>query len=268
MKRQCIASVLTSLVFALTGAACQKDSTAPSKQNSTAAKSKDDKPKSFGSSKPGASRPKSKPRPPVRPGNGLSAPTADDLAKFTEDLDGTGTLMVRFTTNHGAIHCELFEKGAPLTVANFVGLARGLHSFMDPNTGKIEKRPFFDGLIFHRVIPNFMIQGGDPMGIGSGGPGYKFAQEVSPKLKHDKPGILSMANAGPGTNGSQFFITEAPRPSLDGGYNVFGECMEIDVVGKIARVTKQGSKPVEPVVMEKVEIFRDDIKNYSKKAFK
>jgi len=154
-----------------------------------------------------------------------------------------------------------------MTVANFVGLARGLHPFKDPKSNTTVSRPFFDGLIFHRVIPGFMIQGGDPLGRGSGGPGYKFAQEVSAKLKHDRPGILSMANAGPGTNGSQFFITEGPRKSLDNGYNVFGECMEIDIVGKIARVPKRGSVPSDPVVMEKVEIFRDDIKKYPKKKF-
>ena len=166
--------------------------------------------------------------------------------------------MARIVTNQGTINCELFEKQAPLTVANFVGLARGLHPFKNPNTGKTELRPFYDGLIFHRVIPEFMIQGGDPLGKGSGGPGYKFAQEITQDLRHDKPGVLSMANAGPNTNGSQFFITEVPKPSLDGGYNVFGQCGESDVVQKIARVEKRGSTPVSPVVMEKVEIYRAD----------
>lgn len=175
--------------------------------------------------------------------------------------------MARLTTNHGVIHCELYEKGAPLTVANFVGLARGLHPFKNPNTRTIEQRPYYDHLIFHRVIPKFMIQGGDPLGLGSGGPGYQFATEVSDQLKHDRPGMMSMANSGPNTNGSQFFITEMAKAYLDGGYNVFGECMEVDVVGKIARVEKRGSMPTTPVVMEKVEIFRDDIKKYEKKSF-
>ena len=195
-----------------------------------------------------------------------SAPIATDLAKYTEGL-GEGTLMAQITTNHGVIHCELFEKGAPLTVANFVGLARGLHAFKNPKTGKVERRPYFDGLIFHRVIPRFMIQGGAPLGLGSGGPGYMISNEVSPELLHDRPGIMSMANAGANTNGSQFFITEVPRPGLNGDYNVFGECMEVDIVGKIARVDKRGSTPSEPVVMEKVEILRGDMSKYPKKPF-
>lgn len=194
-------------------------------------------------------------------------PKASDLAAYTEGLPGEGTLMARFTTNEGVINCELFEKGAPLTVANFVGLARGLHAFKDKQ-GQVVKRPYYDGLIFHRVMPNFMIQGGDLMGTGSGGPGYKFANEVSAELKHDRPGILSMANAGPNTNGSQFFITEVPKAMLDGDYNVFGACKEIDVVGKIARVPRNGERPQIDVVMEKVEIFRDDINKYEAKPFK
>lgn len=262
MKRQFVCTSLSAIAVAFLGSACEKDEGDKSKNS----------PAEMGGGGPGASRPvkrntKGNTRPVVTPGSSIPAPTAADLPTYTEGLSGEGTLMTRISTNHGVIHCELFEAGAPMTVANFVGLARGLHSFKDPQTQKIEKRPFFDGLIFHRVIPGFMIQGGDPLGRGSGGPGYKFDQEVSTDLKHDRPGILSMANAGAGTNGSQFFITEGKRPSLDGGYNVFGECMEIDVVGKIARVAKQGSKPRDPVVMEKVEIFRDDIKKYPKKKF-
>jgi len=124
-----------------------------------------------------------------------------------------------------------------MTVANFVGLARGLHAFKDSESGKVEKRPFFDGTVFHRVIPGFMVQGGDPTATGEGGPGYEFATEVSKDLKHG-PGTLSMANAGRDTNGSQFFITEVATPKLDGGYNVFGKCKELDVVKKLAAVDK------------------------------
>ncbi len=204
-------------------------------------------------------------RPVVTPEQ-LVPPKASDLAAYTEGLTGEGQLMVRFTTTEGIINCELFEKGAPLTVANFVGLARGLHPFKD-NKGQVVKRPFYDGLIFHRVIPKFMIQGGDPRGTGQGGPGYQFATEVSGDLRHDRPGILSMANAGPNTNGSQFFITEEKQPRLDGGYNVFGACKEIDVVGKIARVDRAGERPRTDVVMEKVEIFRDNFANYETKPF-
>jgi peptidyl-prolyl cis-trans isomerase A (cyclophilin A) len=243
MNRYLMTSLLAT-TFAFASTACEKEgktadegkTTTPSK---TATKDK----------APGASRPT------AQPGT-AKAPLATDIAKYTEGLSGTGKLMVRFNTNQGIITCELFEKQAPLTVSNFVGLARGLHPFTNLETKRTERRPFYDGLIFHRVIPEFMIQGGDPLGKGVGGPGYKFAQEVSPELRHDKPGVLSMANAGPNTNGSQFFITEVPKKSLDGGYNVFGQCNEIDVVKKIARVEKRGSTPNEPVIMEKVEIYR------------
>jgi cyclophilin family peptidyl-prolyl cis-trans isomerase len=170
-------------------------------------------------------------------GDEVRAPTAADLPAYTGDLEGTGPLMATFETTQGTIHCELFEKGAPVTVANFVGLARGLHAFKDPVSGKIEKRPFYDGTVFHRVMPEFMVQGGDPTATGEGGPGYEFATEVSKDLKHG-PGTLSMANAGPDTNGSQFFITEVATPRLDGSYNVFGKCVEIDVVKKLAGVDK------------------------------
>jgi peptidyl-prolyl cis-trans isomerase A (cyclophilin A) len=118
--------------------------------------------------------------------------------------------------------------------------------------------PLYDGTIFHRVIPEFMIQGGDPLGTGMGGPGYQFNNEIAAGLSHDRPGILSMANAGPHTNGSQFFITEGPHPHLDGGYNVFGLCEDLDVVRSIARVDKPegDSKPTEDVVLQQVIIHR------------
>jgi peptidyl-prolyl cis-trans isomerase A (cyclophilin A) len=169
----------------------------------------------------------------------------------------SGTYAV-FNTNLGTITCQLFEKEAPNTVANFVGLAEGTKEWLDPKTGKKVKKPFYDGLIFHRVIPNFMIQGGDPEGTGRGGPGYTFADEFSPKLKHDKPGRLSMANAGPNTNGSQFFITVAPTPWLDNRHSLFGEVVEgQDIVDKIIKVQRDGSdRPLKNVVMENVKIIR------------
>jgi peptidyl-prolyl cis-trans isomerase A (cyclophilin A) len=208
------------------------------------------------------------PTPPTQPEKSepavpeVRAPTADDLATYTADLTGDGPLMATFETSHGTIHCELFDKGAPLTVANFVGLARGKHAFKDPASGKVETRPYYDGTVFHRVIPSFMIQGGDPTASGSGDPGYSFATEVSPDLKHE-PGTLSMANAGPDTNGSQFFITEGATRQLDGKYNVFGRCKELDVVKKIARVQttmqpdgQERSRPVEEIKLVKVTISR------------
>ena len=157
----------------------------------------------------------------------------------------------QFTTPLGNFTIKLFDQDAPKTVANFVGLAEGTKEFTDPKTGQKAKKPYYDGLIFHRVIDGFMIQGGDPLGVGSGGPGYKFEDEFSPKLRHSKEGILSMANAGPNTNGSQFFITLGPTPHLDGKHSVFGEVVEgMDVVRKIGKVpTGPGNKPLTPVTM-------------------
>jgi peptidyl-prolyl cis-trans isomerase A (cyclophilin A) len=188
-------------------------------------------------------------------------PTADDLAEYTSDLEGDGPLTATLETSMGTIRCRLFEDEAPMTVANFVGLARGKKAWRHPATGEVTTDPLYDGTIFHRVIPEFMIQGGDPLGEGRGGPGYRFASEVSDDVRHDEPGTLSMANAGPDTNGSQFFITEAPQPRLDGGYSVFGQCDDVDVVKEIARVEKVesgSSKPKEDVVLEKVTISRGD----------
>jgi peptidyl-prolyl cis-trans isomerase A (cyclophilin A) len=182
-------------------------------------------------------------------------PTKADLAEYTKDLKGDGPLTATIATSMGTFHCELAPDKAPMTVANFVGLARGLHAWTDPKTGEVVKKPFYDGLTFHRVIPEFMIQGGDPEGNGSGGPGYKFADELG--LKHDKPGALSMANAGKGTNGSQFFITEVPTPQLDPKHTVFGYCKEAELVKQIARVpTGANDKPTSAVTIRSVTITK------------
>jgi peptidyl-prolyl cis-trans isomerase A (cyclophilin A) len=167
-------------------------------------------------------------------------------------------LYATFETNHGNIVIRLLEKEAPNTVANFVGLAEGSKEFTNEKTGKKEKRPFYDGLVFHRVIPDFMIQGGCPLGSGTGGPGYRFADEFHPALKHDRPGKLSMANAGPGTNGSQFFITVAATPWLDNRHSIFGEVVEgQEVADKISKLPRDSSdRPRQPVVMQKVRIER------------
>jgi peptidyl-prolyl cis-trans isomerase A (cyclophilin A) len=161
-------------------------------------------------------------------------------------------------TSQGSIVCRLFEKEAPQTVANFVGLAEGTKEFSDPRTGQKTKRPFFDGLVFHRVIPEFMIQGGCPLGTGTGGPGYRFGDEFHPSLRHDKAGKLSMANSGPGTNGSQFFVTVAPTPWLDGKHSIFGEIVEgQDVADKISKLPRDGSdRPRTPVTLQHVRIER------------
>ena len=161
-----------------------------------------------------------------------------------------------FATNQGTFVIKLFDDVAPKTVANFVGLAEGTKAWKDPVTGQSVNRPFYDGLTFHRVIDGFMIQGGCPLGTGTGGPGYRFEDEFSPQARHARAGMLSMANAGPGTNGSQFFITLGATPHLDGRHSVFGEVIEgLDVVKNIGRV-KTGSqdRPSQPVIMEKVTI--------------
>jgi len=161
-------------------------------------------------------------------------------------------------TSMGRITCQFFEKQAPKTVANFIALAKGTRDWTDPTTKKLmHHKPLYDGTIFHRVIPDFMIQGGDPAGTGMGDPGYSFADELDPDLGFDVPGRLAMANSGPNTNGSQFFITEVPTPHLNQHHTIFGQCDEpsINVVKTIARVqTNPDDKPLVPVVLNKVTI--------------
>jgi peptidyl-prolyl cis-trans isomerase A (cyclophilin A) len=163
-----------------------------------------------------------------------------------------------FATTEGSFTVRLFDQEVPNTVANFVGLAEGTKEWTDPNTHEKVKKPFYDGIVFHRVIAGFMIQGGDPLGQGIGGPGYKFADEFHPSLRHSKAGILSMANAGPNTNGSQFFITLGPTPHLDNRHSVFGEVTEgMDVVRRIGTTpTGRQDRPVKDVVINAVTITR------------
>ncbi|MGB7731813.1 MAG: peptidylprolyl isomerase [Candidatus Acidiferrum sp.] len=167
-----------------------------------------------------------------------------------------GTYAI-FETSQGNIVVKLFDKEAPKTVENFIGLAEGTKEFTNAMTGKKEKRNYYDGLTFHRVIPQFMIQGGCPQGDGRGGPGYSFSDEFHPSLKHSKAGKLSMANAGPNTNGSQFFITVAPTPHLDNRHTIFGEVVEgQDIADKISKTARDSmDKPRVPVTM-KVRIER------------
>ena len=214
--------------------------------------------------------PTTKPTPPTtKPAATTAKPTAPaaTTTKPTEPMAsakkyGPGT-YAHFTTTHGNFIVRFFDKDAPITVQNFVGLAEGKKAWTDPRTNRQVRRPYYNGLTFHRIIPRFMIQGGDPTGTGMGGPGFKFNDEISPKLKHDRPGVVSMANAGPNTNGGQFFITVAPYPSLDGHYSVFGEVVEgLDNVIAISNVPTTGqrgnpqNRPLKPVIMKSVRIER------------
>ncbi len=171
---------------------------------------------------------------------------------------GEKKMFAIFDTTMGTFKIQLFNDKAPKTVENFVDLVEGTKEWSDPKTGQKVKKPFYNGLNFHRVIPRFMIQGGCPLGTGTGGPGYRFADEFHPELKHSKPGILSMANAGPNTNGSQFFITVAPTPHLDGRHTVFGEVVEgMDHVMSISNAkTGAQDKPIVPVIINSVTIIK------------
>jgi peptidyl-prolyl cis-trans isomerase A (cyclophilin A) len=165
-----------------------------------------------------------------------------------------------FVTNKGTFKVKLMPEHAPITVNNFVDLATGKREWKDPNDGQRKTEPLYNGTVFHRVIPNFMIQGGDPLGSGMGGPGYRFEDECPPGgPKFDRPGLLAMANAGPGTNGSQFFVTVAPTPHLTGRHTIFGEVTEgYEVVETISEVaTGAQDRPTEDVVLEEVQISED-----------
>jgi peptidyl-prolyl cis-trans isomerase A (cyclophilin A) len=166
-------------------------------------------------------------------------------------------LYAHFTTSEGDFTARLFDDLVPKTVANFTGLADGSKEWTDPRTGRKTHDRYFDGTIFHRVIDGFMIQGGDPLGQGTGGPGYTFPDEFSPKLRHDRAGLLSMANRGPNTNGGQFFITLAPTAWLDNKHSIFGEVVEgLDVVKKIGSTptSKPGDRPLKPITIQSVTI--------------
>ncbi|MFO0602828.1 MAG: peptidylprolyl isomerase [Polyangiales bacterium] len=219
---------------------------------------------------PDVSAPPTPPPPPPRPAPNDGAPveartmmpTSPDplhgtftLAQATAGLTGTGDLHADIETTLGTFDCTLLEREAPVNVANFVGLARGLRDFWDPVAGAWTKRPFYDGSIFHRVIPEFMIQGGDQLRSGVGDTGYILPDEnVRP---HNAPGLLCMANKGPGTASAQFFITEVPKPDLDDSFSIFGRCTPTDLVNRIARVPRGAAdRPNAPVYIYTVRIRR------------
>jgi peptidyl-prolyl cis-trans isomerase A (cyclophilin A) len=194
--------------------------------------------------------------PPAAPAELPDSPTS----QVPTVVEPTGPTAV-LDTSMGRITCRLYDKQAPETVANFIGLAQGTKPWTDPvSKKKMKGKRFYDGTTFHRVIPEFMIQGGDPTGTGTGDPGYMFADEFDPNLNFDVPGRLAMANSGPGTNGSQFFITEVPTTHLNQKHTIFGQCDQpsISVVSAIARVQRDpDDKPIQPVVLNKVTIVQE-----------
>jgi peptidyl-prolyl cis-trans isomerase A (cyclophilin A) len=201
------------------------------------------------------------PKVPARPVAEVT-PSSDDplkgkwtLADATQGITGSGPLVATIDTDLGKLDCTLYEDKAPLTVANFVGLARGTRPWKDPS-GAWVKKPAYDGTIFHRIIKGFMIQGGDPKGNGSGEPGYVIPDEVWENAMHDRPGLLCMANRGPNTNGAQFFITDARAPHLDRGYTIFGECAPEEMVHTIANVEVMGERPKTPPKIKSVKVHR------------
>ena len=182
------------------------------------------------------------------------------LADATKDLKGSGPIVAKIETSKGTLQCKLFDDKAPVTVANFIGLATGKRPWKDPKNGEWVTKPAYDGTTFHRIIKGFMIQGGDPKGNGSGEPGYVIKDEIWAGAKHDKAGLLCMANRGPNTNGAQFFITDAAAPHLDGGYTIFGECAPVEVVHDIASVSVDGERPSQTVTIKSVTVSRDEKK--------
>jgi peptidyl-prolyl cis-trans isomerase A (cyclophilin A) len=195
-------------------------------------------------------------------GGAPTEPPPFSLKEATAGLGGTGPLFALMHTDMGVIQCELWPERAPLTVANFVGLARGLRPFKDPASGVWTKRPFYDNTTFHRVVPGFIIQGGDPTGTGEGGAGYTIADENWKGAVHDEPGLLCMANRGAGTSSSQFFILDRDLPKrprhLDGSYTIFGRCTSLDVIAQIAQVAAVGDSPISPPVIRRMEIVRSN----------
>lgn len=245
MTRWILGSILVSALAISTAAA---QTTSPAKPAAPAAK-------------PAALQtPTAKPAPPTAKPSAPTAKPATPAAPAPSAASHGPGVYAHFVTNHGNFIIRLFDKDAPRTVENFVGLAEGKKPWKNPKTGTMIRRPYYNGLTFHRVVSNFMIQGGDPLGTGTGGPGFTFADEFNPKLRHSKAGILSMANSGPNTNGGQFFITVVPTPHLDNRHSVFGEVVDgIDVVMAIGKVPTSGppnNRPLQPVIMKSVRIER------------
>ena len=181
------------------------------------------------------------------------------FADATKDLKGAGAIVAKLDTSKGVLQCKLYDDKAPITVANFIGLATGKRTWKDP-TGAWVNKPAYDGTMFHRIIKGLKIQGGDARGNGTGEPGYVIKDELWSGAKHDRAGLLCMANRGPNTNGAQFFITDAAAAHLDASYTIFGECAPEQIVHDIANTPVQGERPSTPVVIKTVTITRDEKK--------
>lgn len=210
----------------------------------------------------GMSTPEDAPKPNYPPGK-----TGDDphkgsytIAEATKELKGSGAIVAKIDTSKGALQCKLFDDKAPNTVANFIGLATGKRAWKDSRSSTWVTRPAYDGTTFHRIIKGFMIQGGDPLGNGTGEPGYVIKDELWEGSKHDRAGLLCMANRGHNTNGAQFFVTDAAAAHLDNNYTIFGECAPVEVVHDIASVQLSGEHPTTPVKILSVTISRDEKK--------
>ena len=183
------------------------------------------------------------------------------LADATKDLPGKGPIVAKIETSKGTLQCKLLDDKAPVTVANFIGLATGKRAWKDPNSNLWVNKPAYDGTGFHRIIKGFMIQGGDARGNGTGEPGYVIKDELWEGAKHDRAGLMCMANRGPNTNGAQFFITDAAAAHLDSSYTIFGECAPVEIVHDIANVpVGPGDKPQSAVTIKSVTITRDEKK--------
>jgi peptidyl-prolyl cis-trans isomerase A (cyclophilin A) len=237
------------LLLALTACSKEKEATPAKAPEAAAAKPPEPaKPPEAVAAKPPEPAAQPTPPPPAEP--------APEMTGFQKAAMEGKDLYATLETSKGTLVVKLFSKDAPKTVANFVGLATGEKEWKDPATLQMTKRPLYDGTIFHRVIPNFMIQGGDPLGQGVGGPGYTFEDEFKSGRVFDKPGILAMANRGPATNGSQFFITVAATPWLNNHHTIFGEVVKnYDVVDKITKVQRDPrDRPLEPITLKKVTI--------------
>ncbi len=255
-----------AVLFAFAVAATGCDNKAKPKESATtpgsAAKPAGDdmKPEPVGKD-PGTPPLPTQPSPDPTPAADIRPPTAADLVQYTKDIPGSGSkLMMKMETSMGTFNCELYGDKAPATVANFVGLALGKKPWMNPKLGKVERgTPYFNGITFHRVIPGFMIQGGDPLAAGHGGPGYNFDDEIWDG-QQIVPGVLAMANAGvrggKGTNGSQFFVMEGRREDLDRKHTVFGKCAELDLIKKISSVPAEADKPTTPVTITNITITK------------